>query len=524
MQGIEMRTDDQRGWKSCGLIWAAMGLVCCGALAAEAQQSPGGAVVPIPRVTGPIAVTADSYPLMAGDKLQDAIDLKARGYIEEEFFVSGTANVYDWMPDGRLTVKTPNAPYTTRILVRRPADPARFSGNVIVEMGNNARLYDWAFTWSLSYDHFIENGDAWVLLTYVPAAVDALKKFNPVRYAPLSFANPVPGAPCAADRPASSSEEGLRWDMISQVGALLKSGASASTAGPLTGFRVERLYATSHGGELPTYISAVHPHAKLANGRSLYDGFVVHRYAGLARINQCAAAPAAADPRQITRNAGVPVIRIVAQTDVLGTFQRRRPDSDEPGDSYRLYEVAGAPHADGYFYRHMPALKDQTATGTPPFLTVWPFAEHCTPEIPLMEFPVMRYVVNAAFANLDRWVRDGAPAPRAERVAVTNGGTPQAAVMTDEFGNAIGGVRSPYLNVPTARYYATTPGPGTCGNLGHKDAFTWERLETVYGSYAKYAAKFNQAVDALVRERWLIESDGRRIKAALRDITLSATR
>ena len=83
---------------------------------------------------------------------------------------------------------------------------------------------------------------------------------------------------------------------------------------------MQRLYATSHGGELPTYITAVHPHAKLAGGRPVYDGFVVHRYAGLGRINQCAAAPAATDPRQITKNAGVPVIRIVAQTDVLGTF------------------------------------------------------------------------------------------------------------------------------------------------------------------------------------------------------------
>ena len=218
-------------------------------------------------------------------------------------------------------------------------------------------------------------------------------------------------------------------------------------------------------------------------GGPVYDGFVVHRYAGLGRINQCAAAPAAGDPRQITKNAGVPVIRIVAQTDVLGTFQRRRPDSDEPADRYRLYEVAGAPHADAYFYRHIPSVKDQAAAGTAAFVAQWPFAEVCTPPIPLMEFPVMRYVVNAAFANLDRWVRDGTPAPRAERVAVKNGGTPQAAIATDEFGNAIGGVRSPYLDVPTATYYASTPGPGTCGNLGHKDAFSLgaprERLRRV---------------------------------------------
>ena len=496
--------------KQRAVIVALVAIGCCGAARALEAQGAGGTAVPIPTVTGPIPATADSYPLMAAGKLQDPVDLPRLGYVEEEFFVSGMANVYDWAPDGALTVKTANARYTTRILVRRPADAARFSGNVIVEMGNNARRYDWGFTWSLSYEHFIERGDAWVLLTYVPAAVDALKQFNAARYAPLSFANPAPGVACAADRPAASAEEGLRWDMISQVGALLKSGAPAT---PLAGFQVQRLYATSHGGELPTYISAVHPHARLAGGRPVYDGFVVHRYAGLGRINQCAAAPAAGDPRQITKNAGVPVIRIVAQTDVLGTFQRRRPDSDEPADRYRLYEVAGAPHADAYFYRHIPSVKDQAAVGTAAFVTQWPFAEVCTPPIPLMDFPVMRYVVNAAFTNLDRWVRDGTPAPRAERVAVKNGGTPQAAIATDEFGNAIGGVRSPYLEVPTATYHASTPGPGTCGNLGHKEAFSWERLETIYGASTKYASRFNQAVDRLVQERWLTEPDGRKIKA-----------
>ena len=102
--------------------------------------------------------------------------------------------------------------------------------------------------------------------------------------------------------------------------------------------------------------------------------------------------------------------------------------------------------------------------------------------------------------------------------------TPTAAIDTDEFGNAKGGVRSPYLDVPTATYAATTPGPGTCGNLGHKNAFTWERLEATYGGFAKFAARFDEAVDRLVRERWLTESDGRRIKATPRSTTLSAAR
>src|SRR5688572_21858076 len=110
---------------------------------AAAQGTP--AATPIPTVKGPIPVTAESYPLMASAKLQTLVDLPKLGYVEEEFFVSGRANVYDWAADGRLSVKTPNAPYTTRILLRRPAAPARFSGNVIIEIANSARRFDFNF-------------------------------------------------------------------------------------------------------------------------------------------------------------------------------------------------------------------------------------------------------------------------------------------------------------------------------------------------------------------------------------------
>ena len=84
------------------LISAVVAMMCCAAHALEAQQSSGGTAVPIPRVTAPIPVTADSYPLMGAGKLQDVVDLAARGYVEEEFFVSGTANVYDWGADGSV--------------------------------------------------------------------------------------------------------------------------------------------------------------------------------------------------------------------------------------------------------------------------------------------------------------------------------------------------------------------------------------------------------------------------------------
>ena len=472
-----------------------------------AAQSPP-TPVPLPVVTGPVAVSATSYPLMAAATLQTVVDLPARGYLEEEFFVSGRADVYDW-DGGGVRVLTPGANYTTRILLRRPADPRRFSGTAIVEIANVGRGYDFPFTWGVSHDHFMESGDAWVLVTYAPEHIAALKQFNAARYAPLSMASPAPTERCAA---AAAAEEGLRWDIISQVGALLR---AARADGPLGGFAVERVFATSHGGELATYIAAFHSRARLANGRPVYDGYIQHRHPGLTRLHACGTAPAAADPRQVLRNVDVPVLRIVAQTDVLATFARRREDSDALNDRYRLYEIAGAAHADGSFYPYIPSVADQKKTGFDAFPASWPFPAACSKDIPLLRVPIMTYALDAAFANLARWVRDGVAAPRAERVAVEHGGTPHARVVLDRNGNAAGGVRTPFLDVAVATYVTSTPGEGTCRNLGYKESFGWARLEAMYGSSRNYAARVAESVDRLVRARWLTESDGRKMKAAL---------
>ena len=489
--------------------WFAL-LLFFAALAPAAAQT---ASVTLPTVTGPVPVTADSYPLMASNKLQVVVDLPEAGYIEEEFFISGTANVYDWAADGAVTVKTPNAPYTTRLMLRRPADPARFSGNVIVEIGNVGRGFDFSFSWGVSHDSFMENGDAWVAITYAPENLQALKTFNPARYASLSMANPIANERCAPNAAgvaaAAPLEEGLRWDIISQVGALLK---AARPGGPLAGFNVQRVYGTSHGGELATYIAIFHARATVAGGRPVYDGYIQHRHPALTRLRRCGAAPPASDSRQVLRNIHVPVMRVVAQTDVLGTYARRRDDSDAPGDRYRLYEIAGAAHADASFYPYMPTVADQKKTGFDAFLHSWPFPDQCEQETALLRVPIMTYALDAAWANLTRWVRDGVPAPRAARVAVENGGTPRARVVVDRHGNAVGGVRTPYVDVPTATYFTSTKGPGLCGNLAHKEDFDWATLNRLYGSPEGYSAKLAASVEQLVNDRWLTESDGRQIK------------
>jgi hypothetical protein len=465
---------------------------------------------PLPKVTGPVPITADSYPFMAANRSTPSFDLSKVGYVEEEYIVSGSANVYDWTADGALNVKTPNAPYGTRILVRRPSNPARFSGTVVVELLFTARRFDWAMMWGFSHDYIIDHGDAWVGIS-LPAVADGLKKFNPTRYAGVSFANPTPGAPCG-NGPAPASEDGLRWDMISQVGALLKSNVAGR---PLAGSRVQYLFLTTQGADVATYANAIH--ANLENGKPVYDGYVLKAGFNMAKISQCAAAPAPNDARQTIKNVGVPVIEVAAQGEIIGgTYAYRRADSDEPNDRLRLYEVAAAGHIDQHAYFGFPIQQDQiAAVGNAQGTVDWPFNAKCDPEIPLMDPSLIGYVFNASFANLDLWVRKGTPAPRAARVELKDAGTPQASVVVDKLGHGTGGVRTPQIEAPDAAYFATSPGPGTCREMGHKTPFDAAKITELYGSRKGYTTKFSEAVDRLLKERWLTEGDAKRLKQGL---------
>jgi len=467
---------------------------------------------PIPKVRGPIPVTADSHPLMAARYTLGAPDLAGMGYVEEEFIVSGSANVYDWMPDGSLKVLASNGSYATRILVRRPAAASRFSGNVIVEILNNARRYDWAMMWGYLHNAIVERGDAWIGVT-MPGGIGGLQKFNPTRYEGLSFTNPTPNAPCpgGAANTASATEEGLRFDMLSQVGALLKSSIPSR---PLESLRVANIYMTTQNVDMVTYMNAIHPRANLSNGKPVYDGFLMKSPLAPAKINRCATVPAKGDSRSIIRNIGVPVIAIASQGEVLNTSAFRRPDSDAVNDRFRLYEVAGASHIDASPYYGLPAFADQALTGgnvqgTPD----WPFAAKCDPDIPLTKLPLMSYVFDAALTNLDEWVRKGTPPPHADPIEMKNAGAADASVVLDDFGHGVRGVRSPYVDVPVATYFTNSNGPGTCPELGHQTAFDAARFNSLYGTAAAYAARVAQSVDALVRQHWLTESDGKKIKA-----------
>jgi alpha/beta hydrolase family protein len=483
-------------------------VVAAAAALSCAVAAPAIAATPLPKVTGPIPATATSYPFGAADHEGVPEDLRKVGYAEREYLVSGKANVYDWPAPGPAVVRTPDAPYTTRILVRRPAKPSRFSGNVVVEMLNPTNLFDLNIGWAMMHEQLVRNGDAWVGITAKPISVEALKNFDPQRYAPLSFANPLAlddprnCATVAADS-SRSTENGLAWDIYSQVGALLNSRGGAN---PVPGVRHVYGFGYSQtGGYLYDYINAIHPLTVRQNGgRPLYDGYIVAvaggAFVGAVPINQCVPAPPLGDPRRQFNNVGVPIIHVMSQSDYLIGIAGRRADSDALADRFRHYEMAGAGHAtpDELNFAAAPADILRAGRAVPPL--------SCN-EGPRSRFP-SRIFFDAILRNLERWDQAGIAPPHADPIQVVNG-----APVLDEFGNVTGGLRSPYLDVPTSTWFGTSTGASFCFIAGHEVPFDAARLQQLYPSHGAYVAAVVRDTARLVAGRYITVPDGIEIVA-----------
>ena len=166
--------------------------------------------------------------------------------------------------------------------------------------------------------------------------------------------------------------------------------------------------------------------------------------------------------------------------------------------SFREYEIAGAAHASQNELDYGPAYADILAAGVPmPPLTAG-FGLRSPLNIGIFQ--------NAAFANLDLWVRDNTPPPPGLLLNFQNG-----APVLDRFGNPTGGVRSPYLNVPTAQWFAGSPGPGLNFLIGYVHPFDQQHLVPLYSSHDRYVGEVISSTRQLVEQRYITREDGAEI-------------
>jgi hypothetical protein len=482
------------------------------------------------KVTGPVKTISGSYPFNAADHSVVPQKIASSNYIEEEYFISGNANVYDYDAAGKVIVKQADAPYTTRIIVRRPTDKARFSGNVVLELNNPTKMFDMDLQWMFCKDFFIENGDIWVGVTVKPVAIKALKKFNPERYKSLSMDNPAPAnerceiKPSTLNDTTKETENGLVWDMVSQLGKLLKGKEDSN---PLKRYDVKYVIATGYSqtaGYLTTYINLIHPldTAKMADGKPVFDGYMLgDGDAFMVPLNQCVDAVPPGEKGVTIKPSGVPVISVVTQGLLTSTIVARRPDSDDPTDRYRRYEIPGAAHVNKKSMDNSPNSADSAKAGVPDSVSKCEGID----QYGVTDFPIEIFM-NSAYQNLYAWIRTGTPPPKAEPIVIENDPEKKGiTIKLDEHGNALGGVRHPYVEAPVATYYGKSKALDEvsaffCSLAGYKIPFDAAKIKALYPAKEDYLKKVYDVTDKLVADKLLTESDGERLKQATKDVNV----
>src|SRR5690349_22210548 len=123
-------------------------------------------------------------------------------------------------------------------------------------------------------------------------------------------------------------------------------------------------------------------------------------------------------------------------------------------------------------------------------------------EGPSSRFPSSIFF-DAMLKNLDDWVRDGTPPPHGSPIVVKNG-----APVLDQFGNVVGGLRSPYLDVPTSTWYGSSTGPSFCAIAGHEVPFDKAKLQQLYSSHNDYVRAVTVNTKALVKQGFITRADG----------------
>jgi Alpha/beta hydrolase domain len=123
-------------------------------------------------------------------------------------------------------------------------------------------------------------------------------------------------------------------------------------------------------------------------------------------------------------------------------------------------------------------------------------------------------VLSAALDGLTTWVKRGRIRGRsAPRLDVVTG--PPPSITRDARGNALGGIRTPQLDVPIATLSGLGQPPGGfCAIFGTTVPFDAATLSTLYPSHAGYVTAIAKAAGRAVRARHLLRADAPAIRAA----------
>jgi alpha/beta hydrolase family protein len=408
-------------------------------------------------------------------------DIGQRGYLEEEFFFAGTARRYAPVgvhgSDGKWAVEAAGeAPYKTRILVKRPKDPAKFNGTVVVEWANVTLGHELVVVDLPGiYDGFAH--------VSVSAQFAGLHGFD---------TNPMGLVAWDAQRYGSLSHPGdsYSYDIFTQAGRAVGPERDRGGIDPMGGLKVRNLIGTGasqSGARMLTYINAMAPK------EPVFDALVPLIIGGWASgfddtvldPNKLFATPPTPEElaklmrlsAKIRDDLKVPVMLVNSESETLGCLPCRQPDTDK----FRFWEVAGSSHGPQGMQERM----EQKTRSDGVFVNRF---EGARPSI-VMWSPA----ADAAIVHVKRWIEGGAPPPKQPLITVS--GNPPT-IDRDEHGIARGGVRLPDVEVPTGCNTGYNAGAGLEALAGSTQPFPPAKLKKLYPSHDDYVAKVTAAAKA----------------------------
>lgn len=423
-----------------------------------------------PAVTGPVT---------GGDKgwiyRAPAMDLAAVGYVVEEFFVSGMARSFRFADghsadfDGDWKAEPDEAaPFTTRIFVVRPSDPAKFNGVLLAHWQNVSAGYENG--WPKGEE--IYSGYAWMAVSAQADGINGgrnkeqygLRQWDPARYGVLSH----PG-------------DAYSYDIFASAVAQALARSAEGPGGPLADLKTEKVLAL--GGSqsalrLATFVNAVHPHRKVFDGFLLLSHFGVAsplQERSLASLFDFAGGMRNAAWSQIADRGDVPVMVVDTQAESLMHYPARQPDTD----SFRTWQIAGAPHAppSATAMKNLANERDGVvdAGGAQPGRNVVEWG----------------YVSDAAIRSLARWMKESAAPQRFDLLSMDLSG-PRPAYAVDAVGNVRGGIRPPEVAAAIGVHSASLP-----DLLGRSVLFDRARMIELHGDREGFLRSWSAAVETL---------------------------
>jgi hypothetical protein len=409
----------------------------------------------VTEVLGPVATGPGNAIFGAADipGAELSISLTPFNYAEEEYFISGTASAYQHSVNGLQTLHA-DLPYTTRIIVRRPIDPSRFSGVVHFEPIHPTQGY--TGQWYVLSRYLMARGDIYIAAdvgdadkgwsgsphypdTSAPVGSHSIAKwFEPERYASLKW----------------PEEEGIRYEVMAQIGSKLRSHDADN---PLHDLSVKAMLVGgwSYTGSIQRVFinEGFHDRARLPDGRPVFDGYLV----GVAsKWNEPGYLPLyneepfvkVGDERRNLKNADARVIEFLTESEVeLGT-QPQAPDSDARIGGHRVYELGGVIHVANlsdptWPKRARPAVTQLLEHGYPAD-ELHPVDPVFSCSLPQSDVPEGAFV-RGAVDNLRQWVLNGRAPPKGEPLKLAD-----KHLARDEVGNPKGGIRPAEFSVPLA--------------------------------------------------------------------------